>query len=106
MGEALELAVLWRDDRDPEDCVALLHKVRLCLGETIRLAACPTYGPTGRVSLEMASAVAEKGNAPLMAVNDVLYHGPERRRRQDVATAIRLHTPVAEAGHDLLPNAI
>ena len=40
-----------------------------------------------------------------MAVNDALYHGPERRKLQDVVTAIRLHAPVGEAGRDLLPNA-
>ena len=38
---------------------------------------------------------------PLMAVNDVLYHAPERRPLQDVLTAIRLNVPVAEAGFEL-----
>ena len=40
-----------------------------------------------------------------MAINDVLYHTPERRPLQDVLTAIRLNVPVAEAGYELAANA-
>src|SRR5690606_31753288 len=39
------------------------------------------------------------------AVNDVLYHSPECRPLQDVLTAIRLKTTVAEAGMALSANA-
>ena len=42
---------------------------------------------------------------PLMATNDVLYHTAERRPLQDVLTAIRLNTPVAEVGLELAANA-
>ena len=42
---------------------------------------------------------------PLMAVNDVLYHMPDRRPLQDVLTAIRLNVPVAKAGYELAANA-
>src|SRR5690606_4148910 len=42
---------------------------------------------------------------PLIAINDVLYHVPERRRLQDVLTCIREHTTVQEAGRRLLANA-
>ncbi len=41
----------------------------------------------------------------MMAVNEVLYHMPERRKLQDVLTAIRLKTTVAEAGLALGQNA-
>ena len=40
-----------------------------------------------------------------MATNDVLYHTAERRPLQDVLTAIRLNTPVAEVGLELTANA-
>ena len=52
-----------------------------------------------------AAALAEAAGLPLMAVNDVLYHAPERRSLQDVLTAIRLNTQVARAGYALGPNA-
>ncbi|MCP5000673.1 MAG: error-prone DNA polymerase [Hyphomicrobiales bacterium] len=104
-GEALELAVIWQPACNAEDSIALLKKLVLCLGDTVRLAAAPTYGPADHFSLEMAAATANKAGVPLMAINDVLCHGPERRKLHDVVTAIRLHAPVYEAGCDLLPNA-
>ncbi|MEX0347332.1 MAG: error-prone DNA polymerase [Rhizobiaceae bacterium] len=104
-GEALELVIIWQPGCNVEDCIALLQKLTLCFGDTVRLAAAPAYGPADRFSLEMAAATATKAGVPLMAVNDALCHGPERRKLCDVVTAIRLHVPVHEAGHDLLPNA-
>ena len=35
--------------------------------------------------------VASDARVPLIAVNDVLYHVPERRALQDVVTCIREH---------------
>ncbi len=40
-----------------------------------------------------------------LAVNDVLYHIPERRLLQDVVTCIREHTTIFEAGRRLEQNA-
>jgi len=42
---------------------------------------------------------------PMIAVNDVLYHAPDRRQLADVLTAIRLRCPVNEAGLALGVNA-
>ena len=36
-------------------------------------------------------ALARKAGVPLIAINDVLYHAPERRPLQDVLTCIREH---------------
>ncbi|HVT31793.1 MAG TPA: error-prone DNA polymerase [Rhodanobacteraceae bacterium] len=41
---------------------------------------------------------------PLVAAGDVHMHARERRALQDVMTAIRLGTTIAEAGHALFPN--
>ena len=43
--------------------------------------------------------------APMVAVNDVLYHAPQRRPLADVLTAIRLKCRVDEAGLALASNA-
>ena len=42
---------------------------------------------------------------PLIAVNDVLYHAPERRALQDVVTCIREHLTLEAAGRVLEANA-
>ena len=42
---------------------------------------------------------------PLIAVNDVLYHAPERRALQDVVTCIREHVTIDSAGRLLEANA-
>ena len=42
---------------------------------------------------------------PLIAVNDVLYHAPERRPLQDVVTCIREHVTIDTAGRLLEANA-
>src|SRR5437764_1023685 len=40
-----------------------------------------------------------------LAVNDVLYHAPERRALQDVVTCIREHVTIDAAGRRLESNA-
>ena len=52
-----------------------------------------------------AEDVADGALVPLIAVNDVLYHGPERRALQDVVTCIREHRTLEEAGTLLAANA-
>ena len=42
---------------------------------------------------------------PLIAMNDVLYHAPERRALQDVVTCIREHVTIDKAGRLLEANA-
>ena len=42
---------------------------------------------------------------PLIAVNDVLYHHPDRRALQDVVTCIREHFTIDKAGRRLAVNA-
>jgi len=54
------------------------------------------------------SLLAELGgqlHAPLVAVNDVFYHAPERRPLADVLTCIREKCTIAEAGLRLSVNA-
>ena len=46
-----------------------------------------------------------RGRVPLIAVNDVLYHAPERRALQDVVTCIREHLTLETAGRRLEANA-
>jgi error-prone DNA polymerase len=51
------------------------------------------------------AAAARGSGVPLIAVNDVLYHAPERRGLQDVLTCIREHVTIDAAGRLLEINA-
>lgn len=50
-------------------------------------------------------ARAHRLDLSLLAVREVLYHQPQRRRLQDVVTCIRHGVPLAQAGTRLQPNA-
>src|SRR5215475_3293274 len=55
--------------------------------------------------LGLLDALGARTGAPLVAVNDVHYHAPERRPLADVLTCIREKCTIAEAGFRLAANA-
>jgi error-prone DNA polymerase len=55
--------------------------------------------------LGLLTELGERTEAPLVAVNDVFYHAPERRPLADVLTCVREKCTVAEAGFRLTVNA-
>jgi error-prone DNA polymerase len=55
--------------------------------------------------LALLNELGERLGAPLVAINDVLYHVPERRILADVVTCIREKRTIAEAGFRLTVNA-
>ena len=67
-------------------------------------AAC-LYRGDDRQRLDDLARLAQEVSVPLVAVNDVLYHAPERRVLQDVLTCIREHCTLDEAGFRLEANA-
>ncbi len=69
------------------------------------LAASRPYGARDLKRLSQLSALAQRAGAPMVATNEVLYHGPERRLLQDVLTCIRETCTIAEAGLRLEANA-
>jgi error-prone DNA polymerase len=69
------------------------------------LAAARRYGPRDLQRLSKLQVLGERCGAPMVAVNDVLYHGPERRPLQDVLTCIREGVTIHEAGLILAANA-
>src|SRR6266508_4578784 len=54
--------------------------------------------------LGLLNELGERVDTPLVAVNDVLYHAPERRPLGDVLTCIREKCTIAEAGFRLAVN--
>ncbi|RWP13805.1 MAG: DNA polymerase III subunit alpha [Mesorhizobium sp.] len=103
-GDLMSLAIL-PDLSAPAEDLGLISRLKDRFGKTLRLAVSPDYHGNDRYRIEQAAAMAEASGIPLMATNDVLYHTSERRRLQDVLTAIRLNLPVAEAGLELAANA-
>jgi len=69
------------------------------------LTAARRYGPRDLKRLSQLAALADRSGAPMVATNDVLYHGPERRMLQDVLTCIRETCTIREAGLRLQANA-
>ncbi len=63
------------------------------------------YSGDDRRRLARLAALAEAVATPLVATNDVHYHGPGRRPLQDVLVCIREHCTLAEAGFHLDANA-
>jgi error-prone DNA polymerase len=55
--------------------------------------------------LALLDELGARVGAPLVAVNDVLYHAPERRPLADVVACIRNKCTIAEAGLRLTVNA-
>ncbi len=69
------------------------------------LAARYAYQGRNRERLARLDALGQACGAPIVAVNDVLYHVPERRPLQDVVTCIRTHCSVETAGFRLEAHA-
>jgi error-prone DNA polymerase len=55
--------------------------------------------------LALLAELGARTGAPLVAVNDVAYHGPERRPLADVLTCVREKCTLADAGFRLAVNA-
>jgi DNA-directed DNA polymerase III PolC len=91
--------------KKPERLLGLLRRLKQAAPDRVRLAASVGYSGNDQARLARLSALAARAEIPLIAINDVLYHTPERRPLQDVLTAIRAHVPLDAAGRRLSVNA-
>ena len=94
----LELIVMGGD-------TPLLSRLREAAPRRVRLAASMLYRGRDRARLARLAALARGAQVPLIAVNDVLYHHPDRRPLADVLTCIREKTTIDRAGRRLAANA-
>ena len=69
------------------------------------LAGVHRYRGDERRRLAELDELGRRTHAPLVAINDVHYHAPERRPLADVLTCIRDKCTIAEAGFRLAANA-
>jgi error-prone DNA polymerase len=100
--DGLELVVM---GRAPPELRPLLARLAEAVPQRVRLAASMLYRGSDRALLAALAEAAHRARVPLIAVNDVLYHHPDRRELQDVLTAIREHVTIDEAGRLLAVNA-
>ncbi|MGF1455640.1 MAG: error-prone DNA polymerase [Alphaproteobacteria bacterium] len=92
------------DLSDPAFPMALA-RLRDAAPDHCYLALSVLYTGADRRRLVRLEALAARAGVAMLATNDVHYHTPERRPLQDVLTAIREGTTVAEAGRRLFANA-
>ena len=109
-GEGQILVVLSPDDGpgdgpEDHDVAGFANRVAADFPGRAYLAAHHLYRGDDRSRLARLAAIAEETELPLVAVNDVLYHIPERRKLQDVLTCIREHCTIREAGFRLAAHA-
>ena len=104
--EGLNLIVMPPSRINSDALVRVLRRIKeVSSRRSVWLAASLLYRGDDRRRLAKLQDVAAGAFVPLIAVNDVLYHGPERRALQDVVTCIREHRTLEEAGTLLAANA-
>lgn len=91
-------------DIEPEFIAAMLeYKQRL--GPDLYLGAVRSYQANDAKKIYCLAELADLYNIPLVAMNDVHYHAPDRRQLQDVLTCIREKCTIHTAGYRLHQNA-
>ena len=83
---------------------ARLQEIAGALRGDVWLATSRGYGARDLQRLSKLAALAQMSGAPMVATNDVLYHGPERRSLQDVVTCIREGCTITDGGLKLVAN--
>jgi error-prone DNA polymerase len=90
----------------PDALINLLTRLKeVSSRRSVWLAASVLYRGDDRRRLAKLTDVASSALVPLIAMNDVLYHEPQRRVLQDVVTCIREHLTLEQAGRILETNA-
>jgi len=84
---------------------SVLSRLRAAAPGRVRLAATMLYRGRDRARLKHSREIAHAAQVPLIAVNDVHYHHPDRRSLADVLTCIREKTTIDLAGRKLAINA-
>ncbi|MGL5115801.1 MAG: error-prone DNA polymerase, partial [Beijerinckiaceae bacterium] len=100
-----QLFALLPADRAVDALQPVLGRLKQARPGAVWLALRRDHGRHDRRRLDVLAALAIAEELPALAVNDVLYHAPERRPLQDALTAIREHVTVAAAGRLLEANA-
>ncbi len=85
--------------------IIALEEYKLNFGAEVYLGAIRSYQANDNKKLYKLSELAKQYSIPLVAMNDVHYHMPERRELQDVITCVREKCTIYNAGFKLHQNA-
>ena len=96
------LLALWLPGASPDEAQARWLQARF--PQRAWLAVESHRGPDDAARLQQLLVAASRLGMPAVAAGDVHMHLRKRRALQDTMTAIRLRTPLADAGYALFPN--
>ena len=82
-----------------------LSTVKKYLGSGLFLGICRYFSSRDNELIEAARRLSNDERIPLVVINDVRYHTPDRRVVLDALSCVRLKTTIFEAGTKLLSNA-
>ncbi len=91
-------------ETDP-NFTSALGEYASAFGSELYLGAVRSYQANDGKLLARVAQLAQQFNVPLVAMNNVHYHAPERRELQDVLTCIREKCTIYTAGFRLHQNA-
>ncbi|MEE1612076.1 error-prone DNA polymerase [Microvirga sp. CF3016] len=98
------LAVLLGDHADGT-LTANLTRLKSTFGNRAYMALIRRFAPNEHLRLHAIEQAAQAAGVPTIAMGDVLYHNPDRRRLQDVVSCIREGCTIDEAGYRLERHA-
>jgi error-prone DNA polymerase len=82
-----------------------LARLKSTFGNRAYMALIRRFAPNEHLRLHAIEQAAQAARVPSIAVGDVLYHHPNRRRLQDVVSCIREGCTIDEAGYRLERHA-
>lgn len=88
-----------------QEFVDALTEYKRIFKDDVYLGAIRTYKANDSKILYRLNELSEQIQVPLIAMNDVHYHDPDRRELQDVLTCIREKCTITTAGFKLYQNA-
>ncbi|UVF22766.1 error-prone DNA polymerase (plasmid) [Microvirga terrae] len=98
------LAILLGDDVNDILKVNLL-RLKTTFGNRAYMALIRRFAPNEHLRLHYVEEAAWAAGVPTVALGDILYHHPDRRRLQDVVTCIREGCTIDTAGYRLERNS-
>ena len=99
------LLILIPPEKIGDETIKTIEKLSAHAPDHLWLGAIPLYHGRDQKRLQHLSEFAKKFRIPLIALNDALYHHPDRRRVQDVFTCIREHQTIETIGKKLEAHA-
>ena len=99
------LLILIPPEKIGNETIETLKKLVAHIPDHLWLGAIPLHHGRDKTRLRHLAELANYYDIPLIALNDALYHHPDRRRVQDVFTCIREHKTIETIGKKLEAHA-